>query len=123
MLTVVIPDPINLGYESIRFQVVDKVNDKQIHTLKDLAAAMKTPKDGFYVVEFIKGSAANASCSTRRRPTTPPNACSTATASPRITISRASPRAAASWRIPCADAALAAQREINRSREGGKSTS
>ena len=58
VLTVVIPDPINLGYEGIRYQVVDKVNDKQIHTLKDLVAAMKTPKDGFHVVEFIKGSAA-----------------------------------------------------------------
>lgn len=58
VLTVVIPDPINLGYEAIRFQVVDKVNDKQIHTLKDLTEAMKTPKDGFHVVEFIKGSSA-----------------------------------------------------------------
>lgn len=56
--TIVIPDPINLGYEGIRFQVVDKVNDKKIHTLADLAAAMKEPKDGFHVVEFIKGSAA-----------------------------------------------------------------
>ncbi len=58
VLTIVIPDPINLGYEQIRFQVVDKVNDKPIHTLKDLTEAFAAPKDGFHVVEFMNGSMA-----------------------------------------------------------------
>ena len=58
VLTVVIPDPINLGYEAIRFQVVDQVNGKKVHTLKDLVAALKAPENGFHVVEFMKGSTA-----------------------------------------------------------------
>jgi hypothetical protein len=58
VLTVVIPDPINLGYEAIRYQVVDKLNGRKIHTLKDLVAAFGEPKDGFHIVEFMKGSSA-----------------------------------------------------------------
>ena len=56
ILTVVIPDPINLGYENLRYLVVDKVNGKKIHTLKQLNAAMKKPTDEFHIVEFAPGS-------------------------------------------------------------------
>ncbi len=58
VLTAVIPDPINLGYEAIRYQVVDKLNGKKIHTLKDVVGAFNEPQDGFHIVEFMKGSTA-----------------------------------------------------------------
>ena len=36
--------------------VIEKVNGKLISSLEDLAKAIKSPKDGFHIFEFKKGS-------------------------------------------------------------------
>jgi hypothetical protein len=56
LLTAVLPDPVNIGYQDYRFIVLDKVNGKAISNLTELAAALETPKDGFHVLEFMEGS-------------------------------------------------------------------
>jgi hypothetical protein len=55
LLSQVLPDPFNLGYQDDRFLVVDKVNGVKIAKLKDLQAALEKPVDGFHVIEFMSG--------------------------------------------------------------------
>jgi hypothetical protein len=55
VLSTVLPDPVNIGYQEIRFLIVDKFNGKTIHTLADIIAAKDQPKDGFHLVEFREG--------------------------------------------------------------------
>lgn len=55
LLSNVLPDPANLGYQSVRFLVVDKINGRTIATLDDVAAALKEPRDGVQLVEFKPG--------------------------------------------------------------------
>ncbi len=55
VLTQVLPDPYNLGYQETRYVVVDKVNGKAISRLQDLEAAFQQPKDGFHLLEFARG--------------------------------------------------------------------
>lgn len=56
VLAAVLPDPVNIGYQDYRMVVVDKVNDKTISSIADLAAAMETPKNGFHIIEFMDGA-------------------------------------------------------------------
>ncbi len=55
MLSSVLPDPYNLGYQDIRLLVVDQINGRKISTLADVAEALKNPKDGVIRVQFTKG--------------------------------------------------------------------
>jgi hypothetical protein len=55
LLSQVLPDPFNLGYQEDRFLVVDKVNGVKISKLKDLQGALEKPVDGFHVIEFMSG--------------------------------------------------------------------
>ncbi|HAB15894.1 MAG TPA: hypothetical protein PLX89_04220 [Verrucomicrobiota bacterium] len=55
MLSTVLPDPINLGYQDARFLVLDQVNGRRISTLTDLTAALKEPKEGLHRFEFMRG--------------------------------------------------------------------
>ena len=55
LLSQVLPDPYNLGYQEDRFLVVNKVNGAKISKLADLEAALKKPQNGFHVVEFMEG--------------------------------------------------------------------
>lgn len=55
VLTGILPDPVNIGYNDARSLLVDKFNGEKIYTLHDLANAMKNPKDGFHLLEFIEG--------------------------------------------------------------------
>jgi PDZ domain len=55
MLSTVLPDPVNVGYQETRFLVVDKVNGRKISTLSDLNAAFKEPHDGVQRIEFMPG--------------------------------------------------------------------
>ncbi|MGB0582483.1 MAG: PDZ domain-containing protein, partial [Limisphaerales bacterium] len=54
--TMVIPDPFNLGYQDLRFVVLDKVNGQSISDLGDIREALKNPEDGFHNISFTKGS-------------------------------------------------------------------
>ncbi|MDB6129461.1 MAG: hypothetical protein JWM04_568 [Verrucomicrobiales bacterium] len=55
LLSQVLPDSANLGYQDYRFMVVDKVNGKKISVLQDIEEALKNPQNGFQVFEFMKG--------------------------------------------------------------------
>ena len=55
VLSLVLPDPFNLGYQDYRFQTVDKVNGRIVSRISDLAAALKQPREGYHVFEFGPG--------------------------------------------------------------------
>jgi hypothetical protein len=55
ILSVVLPDPYNIGYQEIRYLIVDKLNGKQVNTLHDIVLAKESPKDGFHIIEFREG--------------------------------------------------------------------
>ena len=55
LLSSVLPDPANLGYQDLRDLVVSKVNGVSIGRLEDLRRAFEQPSGGFHVVEFLPG--------------------------------------------------------------------
>ncbi len=57
ILSQVLPDPYNVGYQEIRNLVVDSVNGHKINHVADLEAALKDPKDGFHRIDFLRGDA------------------------------------------------------------------
>ncbi len=57
ILSQVLPDKFNIGYQEHRWFVVDKVNDRRITNLTELADALKQPKDDFHVIDFAPNEA------------------------------------------------------------------
>lgn len=57
VLSQVLPDSFNLGYQEYRFLALDKVNGMRISTLEDLTRALEKPRDGFHVIELMQGDA------------------------------------------------------------------
>lgn len=55
ILSLVLPDPYNIGYQETRYLIVDKLNGKNVHTLHDLIIAKESPQNGFHVLEFREG--------------------------------------------------------------------
>jgi hypothetical protein len=55
LLSSVLPDAANLGYEELHDLIVARVNGRPIGRLDDLRAALTTPERGFHVVEFVPG--------------------------------------------------------------------
>ncbi|HBR95373.1 MAG TPA: hypothetical protein DEA90_14525 [Opitutae bacterium] len=53
ILSSVIPDDYNHGYESIRQLIVDRINGQTIHTLADISKALAQPQDEFHRIEFM----------------------------------------------------------------------
>jgi hypothetical protein len=53
VLSSVIPDNYNLGYESARQLIVDRINGQTIDTIADIAEALTHPQDGFHRIEFM----------------------------------------------------------------------
>jgi len=54
VMSQVLPDSYNIGYQEQRCLVVDKVNGKTISRLADLRGAIDHPVNGFHVVEFVQ---------------------------------------------------------------------
>lgn len=52
ILSQVLPDKFNIGYQEQRWYVVDKVNDQRVTSLTELREALKKPKDNFHVIDF-----------------------------------------------------------------------
>jgi PDZ domain len=50
-LSQVLPANTTIGYDDLSYLVVTKVNGKEIHSLEDLAQAVKNPGDGFIKIE------------------------------------------------------------------------
>jgi hypothetical protein len=57
VLSQVLPNEANIGYESYRNLVVDEVNGVKIKDISDIVTALKTPVNGFDVFTFEKGGA------------------------------------------------------------------
>jgi hypothetical protein len=55
LLTSVLPDAANLGYEGLHDLIVERVNGRTIGDLADLRAAFAEPRGGFHVVELLPG--------------------------------------------------------------------
>ncbi len=54
LLSQVLPDVYNLGYQDLKFLVVSEVNGTKITRLPELREALKNPVDGFHVIEFVQ---------------------------------------------------------------------
>jgi hypothetical protein len=52
VLSLVLPDPFNIGYQDYRFLVVDRINGVPINQLSDIPGALKQAKDDYHVVDF-----------------------------------------------------------------------
>jgi len=57
VLSQVLPNPANIGYESVRYVVLDQVNGVKIKQLSDVLEALKSPVNGFDVYDFDPGQA------------------------------------------------------------------
>ena len=56
LVTQVIPDAINIGYQNLSNAVVLKINDHPINNLIDVPKAFLKPKNGFHRIDFLPGS-------------------------------------------------------------------
>ena len=56
LVTQVIPDAINIGYQNLSNAVVLKINDKSINSLMDVSEAFIRPKNEFHRIDFLPGS-------------------------------------------------------------------
>jgi hypothetical protein len=55
VLSQVLPDEVNIGYEGLRNTVLDEVNGVKIGRISDLVTALKSPINGFDVFKFASG--------------------------------------------------------------------
>jgi len=55
VLSQVLPDPYNIGYQEQNYLVLDKVNGQRVSHLANLRDALQKPVNGFHVLEFMKG--------------------------------------------------------------------
>ena len=55
VLSSVLPDTFNIGYQELRYVVLDEVNGQKISYLSELEAALKKPINGFHEIRFAKG--------------------------------------------------------------------
>jgi hypothetical protein len=55
LLSQVLPDPYNIGYQEQRYVVLSRVNGQPVHYLSELTEALKKPENGYHILEFEKG--------------------------------------------------------------------
>jgi S1-C subfamily serine protease len=55
LLSQVLPDPYNIGYQDQKFLVLDKVNGRKVSRLTELQEALQSPADGVHILEFVPG--------------------------------------------------------------------
>jgi hypothetical protein len=58
LLSSVLPDAANLGYQELRDLIVERVNGRAVGRLTDLRQAFAAPQGGFHVVDFVAGQGA-----------------------------------------------------------------
>jgi hypothetical protein len=54
LMSQVLPDAYNIGYQEQRWLVVDKVNGRRISRLPELREALNSPTNNFHVIEFVQ---------------------------------------------------------------------
>lgn len=57
VMTHVLPDAVNLGYQDLNNLLLDTVNGKPVRHLDELRSALAQPQGGFHVFEFAAGQA------------------------------------------------------------------
>lgn len=55
VLSSILPDKFNLGYQDARYLILESMNGQKVRALSDIAEARKHPKDGFHEIVFQKG--------------------------------------------------------------------
>ncbi len=55
VLSAVLPDSFNIGYQEARWLLLDQMNGRKISNLRDIQAAIKESKNGFHVLLFQDG--------------------------------------------------------------------
>ena len=55
VLSQVLPDAVNIGYENLRNAVVDQINGMNIGKIADVSTALKSPINGFDIFTFAPG--------------------------------------------------------------------
>ncbi|HVO10188.1 MAG TPA: hypothetical protein VMX54_05480 [Vicinamibacteria bacterium] len=58
LLSSVLPDPANLGYQDLRDLIVESVNGRRIGSLDHLREALARPSGPYHVIELLPGQAA-----------------------------------------------------------------
>ena len=58
VLSHLLADRFNLGYQGLSYLAVDKVNDIVVTDLNSLKAALTQSQDGFHVIEFFSNASA-----------------------------------------------------------------
>jgi hypothetical protein len=56
LITAVLPAPYNVGYESLRDEVVARINGQPIGKIEDVVAALGNPREGFHVIDLAPES-------------------------------------------------------------------
>lgn len=54
LLSQVLPDEYNIGYQELKYLVVDKVNGQSVSRLPELRDALQKPINGFHVIQFVQ---------------------------------------------------------------------
>jgi len=54
LLSQVLPDPYNIGYQEQRWLVVDKVNGQRVSKLEQLREALRKPVNGYHIIDFVQ---------------------------------------------------------------------
>ena len=54
LLSQVLPDAYNMGYQEQRYLVLDKVNGQPVGRLTQLRDALKKPVNGYHILEFVQ---------------------------------------------------------------------
>jgi PDZ domain len=54
LLSQVLPDEYNIGYQDLKQLVVDKVNGQRVSRLPELRDALQKPINGFHVIQFVQ---------------------------------------------------------------------
>jgi len=55
VLSQVLPDVFNLGYQDLRGLVLERINGRKVNSLNEVAPALGRAADGFHTFEFLKG--------------------------------------------------------------------
>jgi hypothetical protein len=58
LLSSVLPDTANLGYQELRDLIVERVNGRSVASLAELRQAFGAAPAGFHVIEFVSGDGA-----------------------------------------------------------------
>ncbi len=59
LLSMVLPDDYNRGYESARLLLIEEINGQAIESLQDVEEALKEPDNGYHRIRFMPDEALN----------------------------------------------------------------